>query len=138
MAAGIDYGLGTTNVDTATGIRYGVIHQGEILQAWADSSEPYYAPGADEDAEPVAFTYEDQEYAMEQGGDDPDVFVLRSPFYTLARFASPCAPGAAYLTSQDEDGVKGYAPGLEWFEDGQCPLTLYRVSDDVCVYRPTV
>jgi hypothetical protein len=42
MGHGIDYGLGKTNVDTKNGIRYGVIHQHEVLQAWADSSEPYY------------------------------------------------------------------------------------------------
>lgn len=40
--AGIDYGMGKTNVDTDTGIRYGVINQNEVLQAWADSSEPWY------------------------------------------------------------------------------------------------
>lgn len=38
---GIDYGMGQTNVDKETGIRYGVINQNEVLQAWADSSEPY-------------------------------------------------------------------------------------------------
>ncbi len=38
---GIDYGHGVTNIDTKTGIRYGIIPQGEICQAWADSSEPY-------------------------------------------------------------------------------------------------
>lgn len=39
---GIDYGLGQANIDKATGIRNGVIPQGEVLQAWCDSSEPYY------------------------------------------------------------------------------------------------
>jgi hypothetical protein len=39
---GIDYGMGTTNVDHVTGIRYGVISQHDVLQAWADSSEPQY------------------------------------------------------------------------------------------------
>jgi hypothetical protein len=40
--AGIDYGLGQANVDRATGIRFGVISQNSVLQAWADSSEPEY------------------------------------------------------------------------------------------------
>ena len=40
---GIDYGMGTTNIDKKTGIRYGVISQHEVLQAWCDSSEPEYA-----------------------------------------------------------------------------------------------
>lgn len=39
---GIDYGMGKTNIDTANGIRYGVISQHCVLQAWCDSSEPYY------------------------------------------------------------------------------------------------
>lgn len=40
--AGIDYGLGQANIDTDTGIRYGVISQNSVLQAWADSSEAEY------------------------------------------------------------------------------------------------
>lgn len=39
---GIDYGLGRTNIDLETGIRFGVIPQNEVLQAWADSSEADY------------------------------------------------------------------------------------------------
>jgi hypothetical protein len=39
---GIDYGLGQSNVDSETGIRFGVISQNSVLQAWADSSEGYY------------------------------------------------------------------------------------------------
>ncbi len=43
MYTGIDYGLGQANIDHTTGIRYGVISaSGDILQAWADSSEPDY------------------------------------------------------------------------------------------------
>ena len=42
MSAGIDYGMGTTNIDKETGIRYGVIPQNAVLQAWADSSEADY------------------------------------------------------------------------------------------------
>ncbi len=42
MSAGIDYGMGTTNVDRTNGIRYGVISQHSVLQAWADSAEPDY------------------------------------------------------------------------------------------------
>ncbi len=38
----IDYGFGKTNIDKETGIRYGVISQNEVLQAWADDSEAYY------------------------------------------------------------------------------------------------
>ena len=40
MSAGIDYGRGLANIDRQTGIRYGVISQGAVLQAWAHSAEP--------------------------------------------------------------------------------------------------
>lgn len=39
---GIDYGMGRTNIDRETGIRYGVISQGSVLQAWCDSAEADY------------------------------------------------------------------------------------------------
>jgi len=42
MPAGIDYGLGRTNVDVKTGIRYGVISKHSVSQAWFDSAEPDY------------------------------------------------------------------------------------------------
>lgn len=86
---------------------------------------------------PIAWTYSDTEYDAQQGGDDTDIFVTRSPYYTLCRFCSPCAPGAGYLTSQDEDGIKAYCFGPEWFEDGKVPYTVYRVSDDSIVATAT-
>lgn len=39
---GIDYGLGLSNIDNETGIRYGVINQNEVDQSWFDSSEAVY------------------------------------------------------------------------------------------------
>ena len=39
---GIDYGRGQVNIDHTNNIRYGVISQNEVLQAWADESEPIY------------------------------------------------------------------------------------------------
>ena len=44
MNKGIDYGMGQTNIDKKTGIRFGVIHQNEVLQTWADASEADYGP----------------------------------------------------------------------------------------------
>jgi hypothetical protein len=40
--SGIDYGHGRTNIDHATGIRYGVISIHAVTQAWCDSSELVY------------------------------------------------------------------------------------------------
>jgi hypothetical protein len=42
MSAGIDYGMGRTNINHETGIRYGVISQHSVSQAWCDSAEPDY------------------------------------------------------------------------------------------------
>lgn len=42
MSKGIDYGMGQTNIDHNSGIRYGVIPLNEVCQAWCDSSEADY------------------------------------------------------------------------------------------------
>jgi hypothetical protein len=39
---GIDYGLGRTNIDTKSGIRFGVLPFHDVCQAWCDSSEGNY------------------------------------------------------------------------------------------------
>lgn len=211
MSKGIDYGLGVTNIDLQTGIRYGVINQHEVLQAWCDSSEADYGEphcgrcgneavagdsplpddliaeivsgetvpvghaagesisaedaasydrsdlGYDtlhhacgdyacddcrvlfdaEDAfgdEPLGFTLDDGEYKA-SSGQDGDIFILQSPYYTRAAFCSPCAPGACYLASPCDDGEKAYCFGHDWFSDhpehpGRAPYPVFRVSDD--------
>lgn len=118
---GIDYGMGKTNIDDK-GIRYGVIPQGEVLQAWCDESEPVYGEieceechttfnisdnygecpncqwdSANVEIEPNHFEYLQDGYKIFQNQDDPDLFVEKSPYYTYAQFCSPCAPGACYL-----------------------------------------
>jgi len=120
---GIDYGMGTTNIDLETGIRYGVISMHEVAW-WAEESEAVYAnacpfcgyenenyvvgepcPVCKEtaedwlDSEPVAFTYEQKGYAAQQDADDIDIFVVKSPYFTYGVFCSPCAPGAISLGS---------------------------------------
>lgn len=42
MSSGIDYGMGKTNVDHETGIRYGVISQHTVSEAWSNTSEAVY------------------------------------------------------------------------------------------------
>lgn len=179
MAQGIDYGLGLTNIDHTTEIRYGVIHQNEVLQAWADSAESDYGDPTcpdcgnralasdDLDEEyteakwftgkdfactacqtcfwsdnaygdsPLAFTLDDGEYVAEQSGDDCDIFIIRSPYYTYAPFCSPCAPGAGYLGSAEgrtaDDDVKTYCFGHDWFDGGKAPYAVYRVDTNELV-----
>lgn len=192
MGRGIDYGLGSSNIDPSNGIRYGVINQHEVLQAWADSSEADYGephcpkcgneavdtnaetklppqgPELEaiealdakreeyeylhhacgkyacddceirfdgEDAygdEPNGYYVDDGEYQATQG-QDCDIFVLKSPFYTRAGFCSPCAPGACYLTDSCEDGEKAYCFSHDWFEEGKAPYPVYRVDNDELV-----
>ncbi len=122
---GIDYGNRKTNIDD-NGLRYGVIHQNEVLQAWADDSEATYqdeivcshcndmikyedvehCQSCNEDItmdiemlEPDYFEYIKDGYKCHQSQDDPDIFIEKSPYFTYAQFCSPCAPGAIYLTS---------------------------------------
>lgn len=191
MSNGIDYGGGITNIDTATGIRYGVIPQGDVLQAWADSSKPYYGDphcpkcgneaievgskadtGKDENGndlerasdrdddgyecargacgdyacdkceylfdseeafgdDPLSYFLDDGEYEAECG--DGDIFITKSPYYTRAKFCSPCAPGACYLRNPSDGGEKAFCFGHDFFEDGVAPYPVYRVSDDSLV-----
>jgi hypothetical protein len=133
--AGIDYGMGMTNRD-GDGIHYGVIHQGEVLQAWADSSEPYYGEpdenGEKEDfnefAEPLSFYYQKEGYEAEQSQDDSDIFITKSPYYTLCAYCSPCAPGAGYVMSSRKHGIKAYCFGDDWFDSGKAPYPVYEVK----------
>lgn len=60
---------------------------------------------------------------------DGDIFVTKSPFYSLSSFCSPCAPGAGYLES--EGNVKTYCLPPDWFDsDNPMPYQCFRVSDD--------
>ena len=144
MDKGIDYGMGQTNVDLDTGIRYGVIHQHEVLQAWADESDPVYPECEDhgddcpddcdslEMADPIAFTYDSEGYLCE-AGDQGDIFVMKSPYFTRAQYCSPCAPGACYLTNPIESGDRAYCFGPDWFEDGS-PYPIYSVETGKLVH----
>ncbi len=182
MNIGIDYGMGRTNIDHATGIRYGVIQANYVGQAWFDASEADYGTptcpkcgndvqssdspddGANDDEleyenyskhgcddyichtcqhfldssdvygdEAIGHSFEDSDYTLTQGGDDSDIFVIKSPYYTRAQFCSPCAPGACYLTNPVEGGPKAYCLNHDWFEEGKAPYPVYRVSDDSLV-----
>lgn len=192
MSAGIDYGMGQANIDTATGIRYGVISphsvnpdayenirsngdnlsykaaveeaQASIAGALEDVLDdmgalPYvskYVPTKTDKArrdkalagvvESVwneveqdwndryeedndTYRYEQDGYVLETSS--LGVYVIRSPFYTFARFCSPCCPGAGNLDSPDTDGVKTYCLGADWFDDDNpCPYRVFNVADD--------
>ena len=157
-SAGIDYSTGFfENRSPETGIHYGVIPQGEVLQAWADSSVPYYHPAcplcggdiaedqmfehsrcpncgeeimeSDFDCQEASSYYiDDSEYKAESSGDMVDIFITDSPYYTTCNYCSPCAPGAGYLTNYNPDGIKTYCFGHDWFEDGKAPYKVFDVK----------
>jgi len=171
---GIDYSMGlpmangkVPNVDSETGIRYGVIHSHAVMQAWSDSSEPEYpceeceAWDAENEectddcccCEAIAWNVDDGEYLATQGGDDCDIFVIKSPFFTYAQFCSPCAPGACYLGNPLDEPVtldhetreatvnypnnRCYCFGEDWFDDEEpCPYPIFRVDTGELVYEP--
>jgi hypothetical protein len=168
MGAGIDYGMGTTNRDLETGMRYGVISQHSVSQAWCDCAKPDYGAATCPDCGADAIAYDSnkhESFKQESGcadyacescetsfdssdafgeeaiawnyeGDgydltdclDSDVFVLKSPFFTKARYCSPCVPGACSLDSPDEDGAECFCLGHDWFEDGRAPYPVYSVE----------
>ena len=125
----IDYGMGKTNIDRATGIRYGVLSQDAVLQAWADSSEPDYgvpfcpycgdeledwderlclACGRELDPEDWDFTGPSCFYCQEDGYEagtclDTDIMIYKSPYFTYGEFGSPCVPGAIVLEENAGD-----------------------------------
>lgn len=136
----IDYGLGLKNVDLNTGIRYGVISQYDVGESWYDSSEAifncqdcHYSSedrGCDIPCDPIEFIYEDNEYSITQLAEDSDLFIFKSPFYTLCNFCSPCAPGAGFLLDQNKNGIKAYCLGHDWFDNGKAPYRVFRADNN--------
>jgi len=136
---GIDYGLGKYNIDTQKMIRYGVISQGDIMDAWCELAEPHYHEAPTEEemefAEPDCWCYEDEGYVA-HSDDYGDVFIIESPYYTYAQFCSPCAPGACHLNnpiSEKDPNNKCYCFGHEWFENEKAPYPVYSVETDELV-----
>lgn len=150
--SGIDYGRGITNIDTATGIRYGVIPANAVGQSWYDEAKAYYGEptcptctgyaveGDDSDYwckrcekaldsdevysdEALSYSIDTPELRATQG-QDGDIFVIFSKHVTRAAFCSPCAPGACYLLSPNPDGPLAYCFGPDWFEDEKAPYPI--------------
>jgi hypothetical protein len=86
----------------------------------------------DEMSEAIGFEYSNDGYRA-FCGEDGDIFITKSPYYTLCAYCSPCAPGAGYLMSpRPNGGIRVYCFGHDWFEDTeskQAPYPVYRVKD---------
>lgn len=65
---------------------------------------------------------------------DSDTMVIASPYYTYAKFCSPCVPGACSMDSSldlgdvDATTAKSYCFGHDWFDGGQAPYPVYSVE----------
>jgi hypothetical protein len=77
--------------------------------------------------EPLFFFIDNGEY-LAKCGEDGDIFILKSPFYTHCCLCSPCAPNAGYLLSPDPLGVKTYCFGSDWFDPEEAPYPFTRVN----------
>lgn len=158
---GIDYGMGQTNIDTKTGIRYGVISQhslcgfalDDIFQhgidpAWdeavADLEKEHSGDeeAFDEAREDLAGQWETSRLLYERNGyklettRDNELFVLISPYYTHAQFCSPCAPGAGNLNKPCGDGPQTYCLGVEFFEE-KPPYPVFSIETGLLVEAET-
>ena len=78
-------------------------------------------------AEAIGFNYTEDGYEA-SCGEDGDIFITKSPYFTLCTFCSPCAPGAGDIMSPTPKGIKAYCFGHDWFESGKAPYPVYRVS----------
>ena len=133
------------NIDHETGIRYGVIPVRDII---FDDFEPVYnitCPdcGTEEEENthcskcgkeihtdfehPLYWMYEKDGYVLVTDTDCIDVFVVKSPYYTFAKFCSPCAPGACDLTAPAKNGNKCYCLDETFFENAEgAPYTFFK------------
>ena len=129
---GIDYGLGLANIDTETGIRYGIFPE-RILSHWASEElQPLYAPCECENSPDCdCLEYADPDvWALDVDGDgravswrddDGDYWFTQGPYVYRADYASPCAPGAGYISrllDADQGDCYAYGPEPELLDDG--------------------
>lgn len=115
--AGIDYGLGKSNIDTNTGIRYGVINLNSCNPDFLSEFTPYYGDeiivgdnGYEEIEcyEPYSWSYDKDGIKAEFSADSSTMFVFASPIIVTTQFCSPCYPGAGNLDCLCDNGVKTY------------------------------
>jgi hypothetical protein len=82
--------------------------------------------------EPLRHVLEDDDGTRAtQGGNDWDIFVTKSRYYSKVRLCSPCCPNAGDLSTPDAAyGYKAYCFGHDWYDNLTAPYPVFRVSDD--------
>ena len=105
---GIDYSCGTANRDMETGIRFGVINQNDVGQAWYDASEPYYGepccPKCGNDADLSDLLAEDEIKDWEREPHEGEDFGCYSCEYIFGMESA--FPESALSFGFDEEGYK--------------------------------
>ena len=95
---------------------------GMALESMFDCAEPcaWVVEEFGEDGERTLFAH---------CGEDGDIFVEKSPYFTYAQLCSPCAPGACYLLNPCEPSAnnRAYCFDESWFE-GEAPYPVYSVA----------
>jgi hypothetical protein len=82
----------------------------------------------DDIIEAIGFEYSDEGYQA-SCGEDGDIFITKSPYFTYCMYCPPCAPGAGYLMSPNPAGIMTYCFGHDWFESGKAPYPVYDVTN---------
>ncbi len=128
---GIDYGMGRTNIDQTTGIRYGVISQHDLPEWFFDDVEMIYPEpehvddcdnyGTDDFdhcfcndcLEPIGWHYESGGVCLADCLDS-DAFIFASTHTTTGTYCSPCVPGAVSVGTDGDIVCYGLPP--EWYD----------------------
>jgi len=149
---GIDYGMGQTNIDKKTGIRFGVINPyslmpealddiytiGRNLSFEAALQELHDEGKTEDEAYEILedwesdgddfYFYEADGYIIETSSLGLGLYIIKSPYKTKCVFCSPCCPGAGDLNTPSDEGIETYCLGPDWFdEDSPMPYDVEKV-----------
>lgn len=117
---GIDYSMGTTNIDLENGIRFGVIPMNDLAHwAWESFEDDYGEPTCPK------CDFNVSEEQSDNGASD--FFCEECNHNFMSAEACGEEPIGSHL--QDEDyTAECYAFGHDWFEDGVAPYPVYEVA----------
>ena len=102
--------------------KFQAMEQGENEDEFNDD----YMPHGDTD-----LSFDDGEYQFITVLDNC-LLILKSPYYTYARYCSPCLPNAGDLDSTSGHGIKTYCLGEDFFdEDSPCPYPIFKVGEEI-------
>lgn len=75
------------------------------------------------------YEYKSAGYHITYNNNDNSITILKSPYYCLCGYASPCFPNVGYLDSSGD--VKTYCLGPAFFDEyNPLPYDVYEVSTD--------